>query len=58
MNLTEPPLAPAQDLASHLWMPAELLRTTVKVASLALGEIPSVPEKGPAFSVCPSFPLS
>jgi hypothetical protein len=39
-------LALTQDRASHLWMLSKPLPTKVKTASLALGEIPSVPEKG------------
>jgi hypothetical protein len=41
-------LALTQDRASHLWMLSKPLPTKVKTASLALGEIPSVPEKGPS----------
>jgi hypothetical protein len=36
-----------QERASHLWMFGKPLPTKVKTASVALGEIPSVPEEGP-----------
>jgi hypothetical protein len=40
-------LALTQDRAFHLWVLSKPLPAMVKTASLALGEIPSVPEKGP-----------
>ena len=40
-------LALTQDRAFHLWVLSKLLPAMVKTASLALGEIPSAPEKGP-----------
>ncbi len=41
-------LALTQDRAFHLWVRSKPLPAMVKTASLALGEIPSVPEKGPS----------
>jgi hypothetical protein len=35
------------DTASHLWMLSKPLPSKIRTASPALGEIPSVPEKGP-----------
>jgi len=39
-------LALTEDRAFHLWVLSKPLPKMVKTASLALGEIPSVPEKG------------
>jgi hypothetical protein len=39
-------LALTQDRAFHLWVLSKPLPAMVKTASLALGEIPSAPEKG------------
>jgi hypothetical protein len=49
-------LALTQDRAFHLWVLSKPLPTMVKTASLALGEIPSVPETGLALICSLRFP--
>jgi hypothetical protein len=41
-------LEPTQGRASYLWMLRKPLQREIKTAPLALGEIPSVPEKDPS----------
>jgi hypothetical protein len=41
-------LAPTRDRASHRWMPSKASSNEAQGASLALGKIPSVPEKPPS----------